>query len=264
MIDLFHSIFIGAVQGLSEFLPISSSAHLVIIPYFFGWVYNGLAFDVALHFGTVIAILVFFWNDWADLISQAISRKQKNKNYPINFLWQIVVATIPAAIIGVLLQNKIEKYFHSPLLIAINLAVFGILLWLVDKYARRDRKVSKVTYLQSLIVGTAQSIALVPGVSRSGITILTSRSLGFDRESAARYSFLIGTPAMIGAFLLEIRKVTPGELNLSFFAGIVTSAIVGYFAIKYLLAYLKKGNLLVFTLYRLVLAAIIISVFFIR
>lgn len=283
---LFHSTILGAIQGITEFLPISSSAHLVIVPYLFGWPYSGLGFDVALHLGTVIAILAYFWRDWMNIIANAVKPKIKNPkpksfelkaneaneaseankamSYPKNLLWQILVATIPAAIVGYFIQKYVESIFHSPLIIAVNLATFGVILWLVDKYAGKSNKLKLISYNQSFLVGLAQSFALIPGVSRSGITMVASRAIRLDRESSARFSFLLGTPAMIGAFIFEAKDFTLATFNLSFIFGLLASTIFGFLAIKYLLQYLKRGSFAVFTWYRIILAAIVIAVYFLR
>lgn len=284
MIEIFRSIIIGGIQGISEFLPISSSGHLVLIPYVFKWDYNGLSFDIALHFGTVVAIIVYFWKDWMGIIASAImpSRKLKvesrklskyseikpNGNpirqFPSNLLWQLLVASIPAAILGLFLDKYVEKYFHSPLLIAFNLIFFGIALWLFDKYAKETIFIKNVTYAQSFLIGCAQAIALFPGVSRSGITMTCSRYFGFSRKDAARFSFLLATPAMIGAFLISAKDIVGNDLNLVFLLGVLSSTIFGFFAIKYLLKYLERSNFSVFVWYRIILAVIIITVYFSR
>ena len=259
MVETIHSIVLGIVQGISEFLPISSSAHLVILPYLFNWQYKGLQFDVALHFGTVIAIVVYFWKDWAKITKSAFTKKSETE-YPSNILWQILVATIPAGLVGYFIADFVESTFHSPYLLAGNLIVFGLLLWLVDKLTKKQLLSKEISYLQSFIVGLAQSIALIPGVSRSGITMIASRSLGLNRESAAKFSFLLGTPAMVGAFILEARKMTVDDLNLPFFAGVAASALAGAFAIKFLLAYLKKSDFSIFVAYRIILALIVLVI----
>lgn len=285
MTEMFQSIIIGGIQGISEFLPISSSGHLVLIPYIFKWDYQGLNFDIALHFGTAIAIVTYFWKDWISIIASAIipSRKlneyseikpnsnpiQQSNNpttqqYPPNLLWQILVASIPAAILGLFLNNYVEKYFHSPLLIAFNLAFFGILLWIVDKSTKSSKTISIIGYKQSFLIGCAQAISLFPGVSRSGITMTAARGIGLDRKNAARFSFLLATPAMIGAFLMSAKDITGQDLNLVFLLGVFASTIFGFFAIKYLLKYLEKGNFSVFALYRIILALIIVSVYLLR
>ncbi|MEI7792437.1 MAG: undecaprenyl-diphosphate phosphatase [Candidatus Berkelbacteria bacterium] len=274
MIDIIHSLITGVIQGVTEFLPISSSAHLVLLPYIFGWKYQGLILDVALHFGTVIALLAFFWRDWVAIFQQLFRVKGRKKEIidslhtefelPKNFFWQIILATIPAGMAGYLLQDKVERYFHSPMLIAINLGIFGLALWLVDYKAKQDEKIEKITFKQSFFIGIAQCLALVPGVSRSGITMLASRGAGLNRSDAARFSFLLGTPAMIGAFALEIRKIDVSSLNFAFILSVAASAIAGFLAIKYLLNYLKKADFRFFAYYRLVLAIIVIIISILR
>lgn len=274
MIEIFHSLVTGVVQGITEFLPISSSAHLVLLPYIFGWKYEGLTFDVALHFGTVIALLAFFWRDWLAIFQQLFRVRGRNKEIvdslhtqfelPKNFFWQIALATVPAVIVGYLIQDKVEKYFHSEVLIALNLAIFGLALWIVDYKAKQDEKIAKITFGQSFLIGVAQCLALIPGVSRSGITMLASRGVGLNRSDAARFSFLLGTPAMIGAFALKISGADSSMITLPFVLSIIASAIAGFFAIKYLLNYLKKADFRIFAYYRLVLAIIVIIISIMR
>ncbi|MCL5410753.1 MAG: undecaprenyl-diphosphatase UppP [Patescibacteria group bacterium] len=267
MMEIFQSLIIGAIQGVTEFLPISSSAHLVLAPYIFSWDYRGLGFDVALHLGTVIAILFYFWKDWMAIIGSALNRKPTDNKtivFPPNLLWQIIVATIPAAIVGYLISDYIESTLHSPILLASNLIIFGIVLYLVDRFIKKSIKIPAIGYKQSLIVGIAQSLALIPGVSRSGITMIASRSLGLNRESAARFSFLLGTPAMIGAFLFKLKDLGPSDLNSIFILGVISSTVFGFLAIKYLLEYLKRGNFSVFMWYRILLAGIVLVIYFIR
>lgn len=263
MNEIFQTSIIGAIQGITEFLPISSSAHLVLTPYIFNWDYKGLGFDVALHFGTVLAILFFFWEDWKIIIKSGLGIK-KNAQYPSNLLWQIVVASIPAGVVGYLIQDYVESKLHSPLLLAFNLALFGVILYLVDKKAIAKVKIKDANYLRSITVGFAQSLALIPGVSRSGITMLASRALGLNRESAARFSFILGTPAMIGAFLFEAKDLNANNLNVPFITGVVFSSIFGFLAIKYLLQYLRRGSFAVFMWYRIIIAILIAYLYFVR
>lgn len=268
MISTLHAIILGAVQGLTEFLPISSSGHLVLIPYFFGWRYQGVSFDVALHAGTVAALIAYFWKDWLIIIRNGFTRKsatisQASWPYPRNFLWQIAVASIPAAILG-LAVDKYAENIRSVIFIAFNFAFFGWLLWFTDRKAKTNLQPGTMTYGKAFIVGLFQSIALVPGVSRSGITLTGSRLIGLARAEAARFSFLIGTPAIIGAFLVELPKIIKDDLNLSFWLGVITAAVFGFAAIKFLLAYLKKSDFSLFWWYRLAIAAIVMVVFLVR
>jgi undecaprenyl-diphosphatase len=292
MIEIFRSIVIGGVQGISEFLPISSSGHLVLVPYVFKWDYQGLAFDVALHFGTAIAIVAFFWKDWMKIIANAINLNKKSKllpadkhgknqssissnflerqsneqydNLPQNLFWQIIIASVPAGIVGFLLNDYVEKYFHSPLLIAMDLIIFGIILWLVDKNSAKNTEIKNMSYGKSFLVGCAQAVALVPGVSRSGITITASRGLGLNRKEAAHFSFLLATPAMLGAFLFELKDLNISDLTLPFILGVISSTVFGFFAIKYLLKYLEKANFNLFVWYRIAIAVIIAAIYFAR
>ncbi|MFA4995874.1 MAG: undecaprenyl-diphosphatase UppP [Patescibacteria group bacterium] len=268
MIEVYRSLIIGAVQGVTEFLPISSSAHLVLVPYIFNWDYKGLSFDIALHFGTVIAIVAYFWKDWMVLIKSAASSRQPADSdpakYPKNLLWQIIIATIPTAIIGYLISDYVESTFHSPILLASNLVIFGIILYLVDLFTKTSSQISNIGYKQTFTVGLAQCLALIPGVSRSGITMIASRSLGLDRENAARFSFLLGTPAMIGAFIFDIKDLPLSSINLPFILGVISSTFFGFLTIKYLLQYLKRGNFSVFMWYRILLAGIVLAIYFAR
>ena len=280
--EYIQSIIFAVVQGITEFLPISSSGHLVLTPYIFGWDYKGLGFDVALHFGTLIAIIVFFWKDIIEIVKNALpgtKSELRDSKFPSNLLWQILLATIPAGIVGFLISDLVEKYLHTPVLIAINLAVFGILLWISDVYSSRserskesrdpsikpqdDKSLSIISFRSSFLIGLFQAIALMPGVSRSGITITAGRFLGLSRENATRFSFLLGIPAMIGATLLEATKMNISQVDPPFLLAIVFSAIVGFFAIKYLIEYLKRGTLAIFAVYRIILALVVLVVYYI-
>ncbi len=266
---ILHSIVLGAVQGLSEFLPISSSGHLVIVPYLLRWAYQGKAFDVALHAGTAIAIIIYFWHDWVDIFKKAFVKKARIedpelKKYPDNLLWQILVATIPAGILGLLIDKYAESHLQSILFIAFNLIFFGIILWYVDKKSKNDLTPQKFTYKSSFLIGLSQSIALIPGVSRSGITLTASRAMGIPREEAARFSFLLATPTIIGAFLVKLPQIEHDGINLSFWLGVIASTLFGLWAIKFLLNYLKKSDLAIFMWYRIIIALIVVGVYLTR
>ena len=286
--DTLHSIILGAIQGITEFVPISSSAHLVLFPYLFNWDYNGLQFDVALHFGTFLAVIAFFWQDWVVIIRNAIlpssnnqtlnpkqiqnsnDPKSKSQNalcpmpnaqpdrYPKNILWQILVASIPAFVAGYFLEPAVEKYLHSPLLLISNLVIFGLLLWATEYISSNMLKNSKIGYSESFIIGCAQAIALIPGVSRSGITMTAAKLVGFSKENAARFSFILGTPAVLGTFVYHIPALNFSEISISFWMGVISSTIFGFLAIKYLIQYLKKGSFAVFAVYRVILAAVVL------
>ena len=203
---VFQAVILGLVQGLAEFLPISSSAHLVLTPWVFGWSDPGLSFDVALHVGTLVAVLWYFRAEWVRLTQSAIAllrTRRADTDDKRRFLF-LVVATIPAAIGGILLEDYAETTFRSPALMAVTLMVMGVVLWAVDRFARIDRPLSSLGFRDALLIGLAQVLALVPGVSRSGSTMTAGRALGFDRQSAAVFSFLMSMPVTAAAALLKV------------------------------------------------------------
>lgn len=259
---LFQSIIYGLIQGITEFLPISSTAHLILLPYFFNWQDPGLTFDVFLHLGTLAAIISFFAKDWLGIF--------KEKKYKL--LTLIIIACIPAAILGYIFEGKIETSLRSPLLIAFTLAVFGLIIYLADRLMKHTKKLKKMSYGESILIGFGQSLALIPGISRSGATMAAGIALGFKRQTAAKFSFLIATPIMLGATIFRFKDLlsTPAANwfnGFSVFAaliGFLAALISGYLSIKYLLKYLKRGNLTPFVIYRIVLAIIILIVYFLR
>lgn len=254
---------LGAVQGLTELLPISSSAHLYLVPTLLGWTYGGLAFDVALHGGTLLALVVAFWNDWLTMLREAFSPDAAVAR-AARLLWaRLVVATIPAAIVGKLLSASAEHLRALPLQAA-TLFVFGLLLWLADRFTAPGRETRSPSWAQALGMGLAQCLALVPGVSRSGVTMTAGRAQGLSRISAARFSFLLATPITLGALLLEAGKV-PRDLPVSTLAiGVVTSAVFGVLAIRLLLGLLRRTGFGVFFAYRAALAIGILAFWFAR
>ncbi len=259
---MFEAIILGIVQGLTEFLPVSSSAHLILFPWFLTWdgIFDSLSFDVALHFGTLIALLVYFRKDWVNLIK---TLPQKD-----GAIWKIVVGTIPAGAAGMLLHDWIGSSARSPYLIAFTLSFVSILMILSERgYSDGKRQgIESVSFKNALLIGIAQACALIPGVSRSGITIVAGLTINLRREDAARFSFLLGTPAIAGATLLEAKKLMGAEdLQADIFAvGIIVSAVTGYFAIKYLILFLKSYSLRPFAYYRFFLAFVIILTIWIR
>ncbi len=252
---MLEAIILGIIQGLTEFIPVSSSAHLIVFPWFFDWqgTVNTLGFDIALHSGTLLALLVYFRKDWLDIL-KTISRKD-------GMIWKLFFATIPAAAAGVLLHDWISEN-RSPGLIAFTLSFVSVLMILSERnYARSERTgFKKINMKNALLIGIAQAFALIPGVSRSGITIVAGLATGLERADAARFSFLLATPVIAGASLLEARKLMgAGNIELDVFvAGIAVSAIVGYAAIKYLILFLQRYSLRSFAYYRFILAFVII------
>lgn len=256
-----HAILLGVVQGLGEFLPISSSAHLVITPWFFGFEDPGLTFDVALHFGTLIALLSFFWKDWVVLIGGAarfIIKKEGRDKQSFNLLLFLAAASVPGAIAGLALEDLAETVFRSPLLIAMNMAFMGAVLWIVDSKSGKIKKVNDVTFKDSIFVGISQALALVPGVSRSGITMTSGLLRGLTREAAARFSFLLAMPITFGACLLKVDDFLAGHPAGPEYVGIAVSALVGFLSIKYLLKFIQTYSFKVFVYYRFIFAAVVV------
>jgi len=254
-LTVFQALVLGIVQGLGEFLPISSSAHLVLVPWAMGWPYSGITFDVALHVGTLVAVVVFFWRDWLKIIVNAIRQGFKSEGL---LFWYILVATIPGAAVGYLFEEQAETVFRTPLLIGVMLIVMGIVLYWVDIKANARRNIKSLSLADSLLVGLSQAFAIIPGVSRSGATMTAGRALGFNRKEAARFSFLISTPIIIGAGLYKIKDIAPGDINIAFVTGVASSAVVGFISIAFLLKYLAERSFGVFAWYRIFLGLSVI------
>jgi undecaprenyl-diphosphatase len=250
---------LGAVQGLSEFLPISSSAHLYVVPTLLGWPYAGLAFDVALHWGTLLALLVAFGGTWWALIRDACVGAAAERRAAWRTWAKLAAASVPAAIAGLLLEDLASTTLRAVPLQAATLAVFGFLLWWVDRVAPSRADDETPGWGACLLIGAAQSLALVPGVSRSGITMTAGRGLGLSRVAAARFSFLLATPITFGAGLLELRHLSPDLPASTLAIGVVSSAVVGLIAIRGLLRWLSHAGFGAFFLYRLALAAILVA-----
>ena len=253
----FQAALLGAVQGLTEFLPISSSAHLYLIPRLLGWPYAGMAFDVALHWGTLAALVAAFWGDWVALGRAALKGAPQARRAARVTLLKIAVASVPAAVTGLLLRH-LEARLRAPAIQAATLALFGFLLWWVDRSAPRGEATRDPGWRACLVMGTAQSLSLVPGVSRSGITITTGRAAGLDRVSAARFSFLLSTPITFGAGLLEMHHLGHGLSAGSVAIGITTAAVTGFFAIRGLIRWLGRAGFGAFFAYRLALAVLVL------
>ncbi len=262
--QIYQSIILGVVQGLTELLPISSSAHLFLIPWFFNWQIPE-SFDVALHFGTLLAIGIFFFNDWINLIKGGYKTAvKKEKNPEGKLFWYIVVATIPGGIIGFILDKYAEGILTKPLIIAIALIVMGIVLYIVDKKSKNKTDYENLNFKQTFLIGLSQSLAFIPGVSRSGITMTTGRLLGVKREAAAKYSFMLSGPIVLAATLFKLKDFIEYFLVAdiigitAFIIGVLTSFIVGVFVIKFLLEFLRKGSFKIFAIYRIILGMVVI------
>lgn len=259
--EIIKSIILGIVQGVGEFLPISSSAHLVLVPYLFGWKESSLAFDVALHFGTLMAVLVVFFKSWWDLFIGTVNKITKKKDSRENkMFWYLVIATIPGAIIGFLLDNVVENVFRKQIwLIALALAVMGTFIYLGDKWAskhyKKETDFENINLKQAFLIGLSQSLAIIPGFSRSGTTILTGRLLGVSKEGVTKFTFLLSVPIILGATIFKLGDLV---FTTEVIIGILTSFVVGILSIKFLLSYIKKHDFSIFAFYRVILAIIVI------
>lgn len=255
--SLLEAIVLGLVQGFGEFLPISSSAHLVLVPWLFNWPDPGLTFDIALHLGTLGAVVLYFWKDWVRLITGGLTRIKSQEG---RLFWYLVAATIPGAIGGYLLEEQAETIFRTPLLIGIMLIVMGIFLYWADRKATKTYELDGISLKASLLIGISQVLAIIPGVSRSGITMTTGLLAGLTREGAARFSFLLSTPIIFGAAVVKIPELAsnPSVIDANFFIGMIVAFITGLASIGFLLRFIQTKNFLPFAWYRFGLGAIVI------
>ncbi|MBV8138339.1 MAG: undecaprenyl-diphosphate phosphatase [Deltaproteobacteria bacterium] len=259
MFSSFQALVLGAVQGLTEFLPVSSSAHLILVPWLLNWQDPGLAFDVALHLGTLVALLIYYWQTWIKLLGSLVNNDVASRR----LLILLILASVPGAVIGLLLEKQAETIFRSPLLIASTMAVLGVVLWLVDRLFRSRRKVSDLTTADALLIGFSQALAIVPGVSRSGATITMARALGIEREDAANFSFLMATPIIAGAGLLEARKLVAAGMHAPVLWGFLASAVFGVAAIAGLIRFVRTRTYQPFAWYRVGVALLVFVVAFV-
>ena len=265
---ILHAIILGIVQGLTEFLPISSSAHLNVFPWLFRWEQLSEGMDVALHIGTLLALVIFFFKDWIKLVKagyKQIVKKETTTDGKI--FWYLVAATIPAGILSLVLDKISGKIIGDNIdiqmaIIAITLIVMGIILYIVDKKSKSETDYEHISLKQAILIGISQAIAAAfPGVSRSGITMTVARGLKVDRESAAKFSFMLAMPITLAAVVFDLSHF---NFDLALILGILASFIVGVIVIKFLLEYLKKGSFKVFAVYRVIFGIIILACFFLR
>lgn len=264
---ILQAIVLGIVQGLTEFLPISSSGHLILVPWLFHWEYLldnpefNKTFDVALHFGTFVALVVYFWRDIGVLLGawvRTLARRRLDEPEG-RLAWLIILSMIPAAVFGLLLEDVIVNVLGAPWLVAVLLIVFGVVMWAVDRWSRKLRGVEDLRWRGALLIGLSQALALSPGVSRSGVTMVTGLLVGLTREAAARFSFLMSIPIIGGAALYSgigiLRDGLPPGTAMPFIVGTVAAALSGFAAIWFLLAYLRRHSFLPFVLYRFAVGA---------
>jgi undecaprenyl-diphosphatase len=255
------------VQAFTEFLPISSTAHLVLIPWIFGWKDPGLTFDVALHAGTLAAIIIYFFRDWVQIIGQGFglsagSDPQLKQNRAL--LWLLAVASIPIGLIGYLFNKQADTTWRNPYLIGAMLIVIGLVMWMAERRGAGKKPMSQISWADGLTIGVAQALAVVPGTSRSGITIVAGLFRGLDRETAARFSFLLSAPAIAAAALKkgwDIHKHggIPADMKMPFLVGTLLSAVLGAVVIAFFLRYLRRHTLMAFVYYRIVFGIIVIA-----
>ena len=261
MIDLLKAVVLGVIQGLTEFLPISSSAHLRIFPELFGWGDPGAAFTAVIQIGTELAVLIYFRKDIWRIGSawvKSLFRPEHRGTLDSRMGWYIIVGSLPIVVLGVLLKDIIEEDFRNLWIIGTTLIVLGVVLGIADRVGRTDRPLGKITLKDTVLMGAAQALALIPGVSRSGATISMGRFLGFEREAATRFAFLLAIPAVVGAGLFELKEIPHGHNDFGWgptITATVVSFVVGYAAIAWLLRYVSTRSYTPFVVYRILLGA---------
>lgn len=270
-LSLLQVVVLSVVQGITEFVPVSSSAHLILVPYFLGWPDQGLVFDIATHTGTLIATLLYFRQDVRDLAAGFVTGQPRSTDgdyNPRRLAWAIVLATLPAGVAGLLFKDWISTQARNPLLIAGTSIVYGLILLWADRKGRQAQGIGEIGWREALIIGVAQAMALVPGTSRSGITITAALLLGLTRSAAARFSFLMTIPVGILITLLDAKDLAEAGVTASqlvpILVGTAVSAVVGYLVIAWLLAWLRRQSLTVFVVYRLLLGLLILATVLLR
>ncbi len=266
--DLLQSIILGAIQGITEFFPVSSTAHLVLLPWFFSWTDQGLPFNVALHMGSLIAIIYYFWRDWILIIKEFLQSVLKGSfegrpNGKTGLY--LVIATVPGALAGLLFEEYAAGLLRHPLSIAFSLSFFGVILYFSDRVSKKNKTVGEMNIVDCIIIGLSQALAIIPGVSRAGITITGAMFRNLNREEAAKFSFLLGAPLIAGAGVFEARHLEySAVMSGPFIAGVLASAVFAFLAIKYLLRFVRKSSYTVFVIYRLGLAVLIVFLYLTR
>jgi undecaprenyl-diphosphatase len=273
----YQAIILAVIQAFTEFLPISSTAHLVLFPWLFHWPDGGLAFDVALHMGTLVAVLLYLLPTWIELVLCGVGVHYPRGATPEavyhnrQTFWYLVVATVPAAVFGLLFEKTIEEHLRQPIPIAVALIVIGLLMWWTEARASLQHEINQTSFLDAIIIGSAQALALFPGVSRSGITIAAGLQRGMKREAAARFSFLLATPVIAGAALKELPKLAKmhqmGTLEVSLstlLICIAVSGVLGMIVIRFFLRYLQTRTLKIFIYYRILFGIVILLLAFLQ
>lgn len=265
---IYQAIVLGIIQGLTEFLPVSSSAHLAVAPWLFGWKDQGLAFDVAMHAGTLVAVLLYFFRDWLQIVLQAVGVKSFGsdpflRDRPM-LLWYLIAATVPAGLAGLFFEKAVETTLRSAYVIGLTAILIGLVLLLAEFFGARIKHMGAVSFTDVIVMGFAQALAIVPGTSRSGITIAAGMFRDLDRPTAARISFLMSTPIIAGAALkkawdLHKEGGLPADMQLPFIVGILASGLTGCVVIAFFLKYLRSSGLRPFVAYRILFGIFVIA-----
>lgn len=266
--SVWRAVILGILQGLTEFLPVSSSAHLILLPWLLGWEPFGILFDVILHGGTLLAVLIYFREDWKELIVNIIRNYRKSSRHLSTgdgTADAVIIGTVPAIVVALLFRGWIEETGRTPIVTVITLTLFGLLLWWADRNRQRDQDLREIGVKEGLIVGAAQALALIPGVSRSGVTITAALILGYSRGDSARFSFLLAAPIIflgaVNGVIELIRSTEGGALDpVTVGAGALFSFVTGFYCIKYFLSFLETRTFTSFVLYRLLLAVVILLI----
>jgi len=262
---IYQAIVLAVVQGLTEFLPISSTAHLVLFPWLLGWKDPGLTFDVALHAGTLVAVLLYFWRLWLEMLMAVAgvggAAPEKISEHRRLF-WFLMLGTIPGGIAGLLFEHAAEEQFRQPLVIGLAMILVALLMWAGERVQHSKAALKDVSFVDSVVVGVAQAFAVIPGVSRSGVTMTGGLFRGLSRETCARFSFLLSTPLIAGAVMKKGWEIhhqgIPADMRLPFILGVIVSGLVGVAVIAFLIRYLERRTFKIFVVYRIVLGVIVL------
>lgn len=265
--NIIQAIFLGIIQGITEVLPISSSGHLVLVPWFFDFRDPGLSFDVALHLGTLFAIVGFFYRDILNILKgglDLVTKKDPSDFYQKMFLF-LASATVPGVLAGIFLEKYASDVFRNPVLIAFTLVLFGLVLFVADHLDIKPKTLQRISFSDGILIGISQALAIIPGVSRSGITISAGLFRKLTREDAAKFSFLLSVPIILGASIYELKDLSYESLFSSVFAaGFIAAAISSFLSVKFLLSFVRNHNFNVFVYYRIILAAVIVVIYLLK